>query len=109
MARKDIRIRASGGGEFDCYLAMPQAGGETAAVVLASAVHGVDKDIRDLADEFAGHGFIAAAPDLLEALIAIENDCERWFSPLPGDVNAEDLLAAFQSAAARAIAKAEDR
>ena len=33
-------------------------------IVLASAVHGVDKDIRDLADEFAAHGYIAAAPDL---------------------------------------------
>src|SRR4029078_575305 len=32
--------------------------------VLAAAVHGVDKDIRDLADEFASHGYIAAAPDL---------------------------------------------
>ena len=32
--------------------------------MLASAVHGVDKDIRDLADEFASHGYIAAAPDL---------------------------------------------
>jgi carboxymethylenebutenolidase len=64
MPGKAIKIRSSESGEFDCYLAMPQAGGETAAVVLASAVHGVDKDIRDLADEFAGHGFIAAAPDL---------------------------------------------
>jgi carboxymethylenebutenolidase len=34
------------------------------AVVLACAVHGVDKDLRDLADEFASHGYIAAAPDL---------------------------------------------
>ena len=33
-------------------------------MVLACAVHGVDADIRQLADEFAGHGFIAAAPDL---------------------------------------------
>jgi carboxymethylenebutenolidase len=32
--------------------------------VLASAVHGVDADVRALADEFAGHGCIAAAPDL---------------------------------------------
>src|SRR5690606_10759217 len=32
--------------------------------VLASAVHGVDQDIRAIADEFAGHGYIAAAPDL---------------------------------------------
>ena len=43
---------------------MPQAPGPVPAVVLASAVHGVDKDLRDLADEFASHGFIAAAPDL---------------------------------------------
>jgi carboxymethylenebutenolidase len=32
--------------------------------VLASAVHGVDADLRDIANDFAGHGFIVAAPDL---------------------------------------------
>ncbi len=34
------------------------------AVVIASAVHGVDKDLRAIADAFAAQGFIAAAPDL---------------------------------------------
>jgi carboxymethylenebutenolidase len=34
------------------------------AVVLASTVHGVDADIRAIADEFATNGFIAAVPDL---------------------------------------------
>jgi carboxymethylenebutenolidase len=34
------------------------------AVVLASAVHGVNGDLRAIADEFADHGYIAAAPDL---------------------------------------------
>jgi carboxymethylenebutenolidase len=33
-------------------------------VVLASAIHGVDADIRQIADEIAAAGFIAAAPDL---------------------------------------------
>jgi carboxymethylenebutenolidase len=33
-------------------------------VVLASAVHGVNGDLRAIADEFADHGYIAAAPDL---------------------------------------------
>ncbi|MFY9688158.1 MAG: dienelactone hydrolase family protein [Pseudolabrys sp.] len=52
-------------GSFDCYLTMPQAGRDPVpAVVLACAVHGVDKDLRDLAEEFASHGYIAAAPDL---------------------------------------------
>ena len=63
MPGKTIQIH-SRTGNFDCYLAIPQASGPVPAVVLASAVHGVDKDLRDLADEFASHGFIAAAPDL---------------------------------------------
>ncbi len=65
MAGKTIKIRSSNGGEFDCYLSLPAGGTDKVpAIVLASAVHGVDEDIRDLADEFASHGFIAAAPDL---------------------------------------------
>ena len=64
MPGKDIRIKATEGGEFDCYLALPDTAGKVPAVVLASAVHGADQDIRDIADEFAAKGFIAAAPDL---------------------------------------------
>ena len=64
MAGRTIQIHGRAGSDFDCYLSMPQAPGPVPAVVLASAVHGVDKDLRDLADEFAAHGFIAAAPDL---------------------------------------------
>src|SRR5262249_11099559 len=64
MTGKIIKVRSSEGGEFDCYLTMPDAKGPVPGIVLACAVHGVDKDIRDLADEFASHGVIAAAPDL---------------------------------------------
>jgi carboxymethylenebutenolidase len=64
MPGKTIQIHGRTGSDFDCYLTMPQTDGPVPAVVLASAVHGVDKDLRDLADEFAAHGFIAAAPDL---------------------------------------------
>jgi carboxymethylenebutenolidase len=65
MAGKTLKIRSSGGGgEFDCYLAMPGAKSAVPAVVLASAVHGVDQDVQSIADEFAAAGFIAAAPDL---------------------------------------------
>lgn len=64
MVRKDIKIRSRDGGEFDCYLVTPDAPGKVPAIVLASAVHGVDKDIRAIADEFASNGYIAAAPDL---------------------------------------------
>jgi carboxymethylenebutenolidase len=47
-------------------------------------VHGVDKDVRDLADEFASHGYIAAAPDLF------------WRS-VPGPLPHEDKRAAERS------------
>ena len=64
MPGKDIKIRSSGGGEFDCYLVTPEGSGQVPAIVLASAVHGVDKDVRNIADEFASHGYLACAPDL---------------------------------------------
>jgi carboxymethylenebutenolidase len=61
---KSIRIRSRDGGEFDCYVAVPRSAPAVPAIVLAAAIHGVDDDIRGIADEFASHGFIAAAPDL---------------------------------------------
>ena len=64
MSGKTIKIRSSGGGEFDCYLAAPETDAAVPAMVLASAVHGVDADIRAIADEFAAEGYIVAAPDL---------------------------------------------
>ena len=64
MRGKDIRITSRNGGQFDCYLAVPGETGKVPAMVLASAVHGVDQDIRAIADEFAASGYIAAAPDL---------------------------------------------
>jgi carboxymethylenebutenolidase len=65
MTGRSVKISSSAGtGEFDCYVSVPSSTGQIPAIVLASAVHGVDKDMRDLADEFASHGVIAAAPDL---------------------------------------------
>lgn len=82
MAGKDIRIRSGDGGEFDCYFAVPAGGGKVPAVVLASAIHGVDAEIRAIADEFAGHGYLAAAPDLF------------WRTETPGPIARDDPRAA---------------
>ena len=84
MPSKSIKIRARDGGEFNCYLSTPATDGKVPAIVLASAVHGVDKDVRDLADEFASHGYIAAAPDLF------------WRS-VPGPLPHEDKRASERS------------
>jgi carboxymethylenebutenolidase len=64
MQKKDLKIRSSEGPEFDCYVVTPETDGKVPAIVLASAIHGVDKDLRGIADAFAERGYIAAAPDL---------------------------------------------
>src|SRR5882672_1182191 len=64
MQGKNVRVPSSEGGEFDCYRVTPRTGAKVPAIVLASAVHGVNEDLREIADEFASHGYIAAAPDL---------------------------------------------
>lgn len=64
MLRKDIKIRSSEGPEFDCYVVTPETEHKVPAIVLASAIHGVDGDLRGIADEFGSRGYIAAAPDL---------------------------------------------
>src|SRR5262245_64538679 len=64
MQRSNVKIPSSRGGEFDCYIATPASGARVPAAVLASAVHGVNGDLRAIADELAGQGYVAAAPDL---------------------------------------------
>jgi len=64
MQGENIRVRSSEGGEFDCYRVTPRAGAKVPAIVIASAVHGVNADLRAIADEFASQRCIAAAPDL---------------------------------------------
>ncbi|HET9471625.1 MAG TPA: dienelactone hydrolase family protein [Usitatibacter sp.] len=64
MKTQDLRIRSSEGPEFDCLLMRPAGGEARPAVVLASAIHGVDDDLRRIAADFASRGYLAAAPDL---------------------------------------------
>jgi len=64
MSGNTVKIRASGGGEFDCYVVVPKTDSIVPAMVLASAIHGVDADILAIADEFAADGYVVAAPDL---------------------------------------------
>ena len=64
MPAQTIKVPSSSGGNFDCYLSLPDATAPAPAVVFANAIVGVDADLQALADEFAAAGYIAAAPDL---------------------------------------------
>jgi carboxymethylenebutenolidase len=66
MQATTLSIEASGGGQFDCHPARPAARTPVPAIVLASAVYGVDGDLKAIADEFASLGYLAAAPVLPE-------------------------------------------
>jgi carboxymethylenebutenolidase len=64
------KICAKSGGAFDCYLVTPESEKPLAAIVLASAIHGVDADMLAIADELAAYGFVVAVPDLFWRSIA---------------------------------------
>lgn len=94
MPGRSVRIASSGGaGEFDCYLALPASEARVPAVVLAAAVHGVNADIRDIADAFAAQGYIAAAPDL-------------FWRTLPGPLPRDDERAGQRSQPRMPVLKA---
>lgn len=58
MNRKDLRIPSNEGKQFDCYLVTPDTKDKVPAIVLASAIHGVDQDVM-------------APPPVLEAYRAV--------------------------------------
>lgn len=84
MTGQHIKVSSSEGGTFDCYLALPAGSGKAPAVVMIPAVHGVDADIRGIADAFAAAGYIAAAPDL-------------FWRTIPGPIPRDDPRAAERS------------
>ena len=96
MLKKDIKIRSSEGPQFDCYLVTPEDGPKVPAIVLASAIHGVDQDLRGIADEFGARGYIAAAPDL-------------FWRTVPGPLARDDQRAAPRGQPRRAASRASTR
>jgi carboxymethylenebutenolidase len=58
-----VTIKSFDGGEFDGYLALP-AGGYGPGIVVLQEIFGVNQFLRDVADWYAAHGFVALVPDL---------------------------------------------
>lgn len=51
---------------IDAYLAMPEASGTYAAIVVVQEIFGVNEHIRDITDRLAGEGYIAIAPAIYQ-------------------------------------------
>ena len=58
-----VTINSFDGGTFGGYLALP-ASGYGPGIVVLQEIFGVNKIIRDIADWYAAHGFVALCPDL---------------------------------------------
>ena len=58
-----IKIKSFDGGEFDGYLALP-ASGYGPGIVVLQEIFGINVFVREVADWYAAHGFVAVAPDL---------------------------------------------
>src|SRR5216683_3134526 len=58
-----ITLKSFDGGVFDAYLALP-AGGYGPGIVVSQEIFGVNEYMRQVADWYAAHGFVAMVPDL---------------------------------------------
>jgi carboxymethylenebutenolidase len=58
-----MKIKSFDGGEFDAYLALP-ASGYGPGIVVLQEIYGINRFLRDVADWYAAHGFVALVPDL---------------------------------------------
>ena len=63
MAGQDIRVKGSPDGDFGAYLASP-ASGRGPGVVVIQEIFGVNKVMRQIADDYAARGYFALCPDL---------------------------------------------
>jgi carboxymethylenebutenolidase len=58
-----ITIKSFDGGEFGAYMTLP-ASGYGPGIVVLQEIFGVNQYLRDVADWYAAHGFVALVPDL---------------------------------------------
>ena len=64
MQHLPVRIQAAdGSGTFGAYLALPKSGSGP-GLVIAQEIFGVNKTMRDVADDYAEEGYVVLVPDL---------------------------------------------
>jgi carboxymethylenebutenolidase len=105
MAGKNITIKASDGGTFGAYLALPKRKSRGPGILVIQEIFGVNKVMRDLADGFAAQGYVALCPDLfwrqepgIQLTDKSEAEWQRAFQLFQGfnvDLGMADLVASL--------------
>jgi len=97
-----VTIKSFDGGEFDAYLALP-AGGYGPGIVVLQEIFGINKFVRDVADWYAAHGFVALAPDLFwrqQRNVELTDKGDDWNKALAFYMALDEAKAVEDSAAA---------
>ena len=97
-----ITIKSLDGGEFDAYLALP-ASGYGPGIVVLQEIFGVNQYLRDVADWYAAHGFVALVPDLfwrIQPGIELTDKGDDWKRAIDLYMKIDEAKAVEDSAAA---------
>jgi carboxymethylenebutenolidase len=63
ITNESIQVRVADGTSMRAYLARPGSGHRPAGVIVAHELFGVNPDIRGVADDLAGSGYLTIAPE----------------------------------------------
>lgn len=97
-----VTIKSFDGGEFDAYLALP-AGGYGPGIVVLQEIFGINGFVRNVADWYAAHGFVALAPDLfwrMQRNVELTDKGDDWNKALAFYQELDEAKAVEDSAAA---------
>ena len=100
-----IKIKAFDGGEFDGYMALP-ASGYGPGIVVLQEIFGINSFMREVADWYAAHGFVALCPDLfwrIERNVELTDKGDDWNKAIELYQKIDEAKAVEDSAAAVAF------
>jgi carboxymethylenebutenolidase len=100
-----IKVKSFDNDEFDAYLALP-ASGYGPGIVVLQEIFGVNSFVRDVADWYAAHGFVAICPDLFwrqERNIELTDKGDDWNRAFELYKGLDETRAVEDAAAAMAL------
>lgn len=95
-------IKSFDGGEFDAYVSLP-ASGYGPGIVVLQEIFGINQYLRDVADWYAAHGFVAVVPDLfwrIQPGIELTDKGDDWKKAIELYQRIDEAKAVEDSAAA---------
>jgi carboxymethylenebutenolidase len=103
LIREKITLSVADGTEMDAYMSRPDTSGSLPGIIVLQEAFGVNRHIRNVADRFAEHGYIAIAPELFHRTAhGFEGDYNNFNSVTPHmramtlEGNEADLRASFE-------------